>query len=197
MAVTKTKRKTRKKRVVKAEQVEEPQQEVVEVGQDGQVEQMEEYAALEIIRLGLDGSTYSEEVTPQATIIDTVYIANQGKLDGYFGDDAADLIKQIQSGDDSEYKLYQPNGKPFYMAIQNETLKPLTFPEPKDYGTTSANLFAMAVTCADAIAEFIRLKIRGKQGLATQLMRPGVLGMALVVAIFLIFILSVYIGGSG
>jgi hypothetical protein len=180
MAATKTKRKNRKPRAIKCEQVEGPQQEVIEA------EQVEQIVA----------ETIEETPTNQTTKIDTVYLATRNGLEGYFGDDAQDLIKQIQQGDDSPYVHYETSGKPFYMAIQNDKIEPLKFPEPKDYGTTSADLFAMAITCADAIAEFVRLKIRGKQGLASQLMRPGILGMALVVAIFLIFILSVYIGGD-
>jgi hypothetical protein len=129
--------------------------------------------------------------------VDTVYVARPGVLDMYVGQDAQELIQQIQSGDDSPYLYYTPSGKPFYIAIENKALEPLTFPEPKDYGTTSANLFAMAVTCADAIAEFVRLKIKGKQGFAAQLRQIGVVAVPLVIAIFLIFILAVYIGGGG
>ena len=126
--------------------------------------------------------------------VDTAYIISNDGLDVYMGPDAEEIIKQIQGGDDTPYMFYNP--KPFYLAVKNGTIQPLAFPEPTDYGTTSANLFAMGVTVADAIAEFVRLKIRGKIGLASQLMRPGVIGMALIVSIFLIFILAVYIGGS-
>ena len=141
-----------------------------------------------------------EEPTPDGLLpalkLDGVYLISRDGLDVYMGPDAEEIIKQIQSGeDDTPYMFYNP--KPFYLAVKNGTIQPLTFPEPKDYGTTSANLFAMGVTCADAISEFIRLKIRGKQGMASQLRQLGVLGMPLVIAIFLIFILAVYIGGGG
>jgi len=126
--------------------------------------------------------------------VDTAYIISKDGLDVYTGPDAEEIIKQIQGGDDTPYMFYNP--RPFYLAVKNGTIQPLGFPEPKDYGTTSANLFAMGVTVADAIAEFVRLKIRGKQGLAGQLRQLGMLGMPLVIAIFLIFILAVYIGGS-
>jgi hypothetical protein len=127
--------------------------------------------------------------------IDGAYVISRDGLDVYLGADAEEIVTQIQGlGDDTPYMFYNP--KPFYLAVKNGTIMPLTFPEPKDYGTTSASLFAMAVTCADAIAEFIRLKIKGKLGLAGQLRQLGMLGMPLIIAIFLIFILAVYIGGK-
>ena len=127
--------------------------------------------------------------------IDGAYVISHDGLDVYLGTDAQEIVTQIQRlGDDTPYMFYNP--KPFYLAVKNGTIMPLTFPEPKDYGTTSASLFAMAVTCADAIAEFIRLKIKGRQGLAGQLRQLGMLGMPLIIAIFLIFILAVYIGGK-
>jgi hypothetical protein len=139
--------------------------------------------------------TPQQNETLPALKIDTVYLITHDGLEGYFGPDAQDLVKQIQQqGDDTPYIFYNP--KPFYIAIQNGSIEALLFPEPENYGTTSASLFAMAVTCADAIAEFVKLKIRGKVGLLSQLMRPGILGMALVVAIFLIFILAIYLGGK-
>jgi hypothetical protein len=138
---------------------------------------------------------------PPVAPVKTVYVITKDALHQYIGRQGQEtqwdnLIKEIQANDNMPYIFYQ-SSKPFYMAVQNGTIQPLLFPEPKDYGTTSANLFAMAVTCADAIAEFIRLKIKGRQGLASQLRQLGVLGMPLVIAIFLIFILIVYIGGGG
>lgn len=137
-----------------------------------------------------------QEGSLPALKIDGVYLISKAGLDVYLGTDAEEMIKQIQSGkDDTPYMFYNP--KPFYLAVKNGTIQPLIFPDSNKFGTTSANLFAMAVTCADAISEFIRLKIRGKQGLASQLRQLGMLGMPLVIAIFLIFILAVYIGGGG
>jgi hypothetical protein len=150
-----------------------------------------------------EAATQIEKKADKATLdgllsalkIDGAYVISRDGLDVYMGTDAQEIIKQIQGfEDDTPYMFYNP--KPFYLAVKNGTIQPLAFPEPKDYGTTSANLFAMAVTCADAISEFIRLKIRGKQGWANQLRQLGMLGMPLVVTIFLIFILAVYIGGS-
>jgi len=145
-------------------------------------------------------SQKAEEATQKGLLptlkIDGVYLISKAGLDVYLGTDAEEMIKQIQSGkDDTPYMFYNP--KPFYLAVKNGTIQPLIFPDSKEFGTTSANLFAMAVTCADAISEFIRLKIRGKQSLASQLRQLGMLGMPLVIAIFLIFILAVYIGGGG
>ncbi len=148
------------------------------------------------------GSAQTEEKVKDTTLaallppvkVDTAYIISKDGLDVYMGPDAKEIIKQIQGGADTPYMFFNP--RPFYLAVKNGTIQPLAFPEPKDYGTTSANLFAMGVTVADAIAEFVRLKIKGKQGLAGQLRQLGMLGMPLVIAIFLIFILAVYIGGS-
>ena len=153
------------------------------------------------VRAEGNGAETEQESPLSMPKIDTIYRIVKGELHQYVGRDGQEaewdeLVKEIQSGDATPYTFYQGN-RPFYVVVQNGTIQPLTFPEPEHYGTTSAKLFAKAVTCADAIAEFIRLKIRGKMTLANRLMQPGVIGMALVVSIFLIFILIVYIGGGG
>lgn len=132
--------------------------------------------------------------TRQYSPIDTVYLITHGGLEIRQGVDALKAINEIrQCGDDTPYRFHE-NGRPFYIGVQNGNIGPLTFPEPQEYGTTASNLYAMAVTCANAIAEFIKLQIRGKPTLASQLRQIGVLAMPLVVTIFLIFILAVYIG---
>jgi hypothetical protein len=148
-----------------------------------------------------NGAKHTQEALLSLPKIDIIYKVAKGELHQYIGRVGQEaewdkLANEIQSSDNTPYTFYQ-NGKPFYVAVQNGTIQPLTFPEPKDYGVTSPNLFAWAVTLADAVAEFIRLKIRGKMSLANKLMQPGVLGMALLVSIFLIFILIVLIQGGG
>lgn len=142
----------------------------------------------------IEQPTVEQPVTVQHSPIDMVYLITHGGLEIRYGEDALPTITRIkEAGDDTPYRFHE-HGRPVYIAVQNGNVEPLAFPDPQDYGTTASNLYAMAVTCANAISEFIKMQIRGKPTLASQLRQVGVLAMPLVITIFLIFILAVYIG---
>ena len=129
----------------------------------------------------------------------TVFIARKGRL--HIIDDSVEATKilakiKADGGSLSEYEFFEKH-KPVYYAIQSSDgqYSPLIFPEPKDYGLTSPQLYTMAVTYRDAMKKFIEAIIKKKPSLASEVKKLMVLAFPIVIIAFLIFIMVVTMGG--
>ena len=135
----------------------------------------------------------------------TVYIVRKGRLH-IIDDDAmtTEIITEIKDGGQalSEFEFYR-KGKPVYMAKEVERsdngskpkYAPPDFPPPADYGITSPELYAKAVTYRDAMKKFIECCIKKKPSMAAEIKKIMVLAMPITIIVFLIFIMVLAMGG--
>lgn len=133
----------------------------------------------------------------------TVYLIRKGRL--HIIDEpemATEIITAIKKAGQalSEFEFFKKH-KPVYCAIDKtekdseRKYEPLTFPEPKDYGITSPQLYAMAVTYRDAMKKFIELTIEKKPSMAAEIKKIMVLALPMTIIVFLIFVMVVALGG--
>lgn len=129
----------------------------------------------------------------------TLFIAQKGRT--HIVEDAGEIDRVIteiksQGGEISEYEFYEKH-TPVYYAIRSSDGKysPLHFPEPRDYGLTAPQLYAMAVTYRDCIKRGMEKIIKKKPSTAAEIKKIMVLGLPIVIIAFLIFIMVVAMGG--
>ena len=132
--------------------------------------------------------------------IDTVYSISNDGLDIYLGKDANDLINDIEAPetDRSYYRFFNAERQKWvYISVKTSetTLGPLTFPGPEKYGTTSSELYAKAVTYPTILAQCIELITKRKPTLWERIMKPTTIITAIVVVIFILFIMAVGMTG--
>ena len=123
-----------------------------------------------------------------------VYLITEKGIEVRWGADAADIIAQIEANP-RPYSYREEDGSEVYLAVLDHSLRPLEFPAPEDYGTTSAELYAKAVTCADLVAQVIELQSKTKGGFFAGLkgtLTP-ILGIAALA--FVIMIMAVALKG--
>jgi hypothetical protein len=129
--------------------------------------------------------------------MNTVFIARKGRL--HIIEDAVETAKILEKitadgGSISEFEFYERH-KPVYYAVQSDgKYEPLKFPEPKEYGLTSPQLYTMAVTYRDAMKKFIEAIIKKKPSLASEVKKLMVIAFPIVIIAFLIFIMVVVMG---
>lgn len=129
----------------------------------------------------------------------TVFIARKGRLHIIEDEIATDKILadiQEKGGAISEFEFYEKR-RPVYYAIQSSdgAYSPLAFPEPKDYGLTSPQLYTMAVTYRDCIKKGIEQTLDKKPSLAGEIKKIMVLAFPIIIICFLIFVMVVAMGG--
>lgn len=133
----------------------------------------------------------------------TVYLIRKGRLHIIDEPGAATaIITAIKNGGQalSEFEFYRKH-KAEYVAIDRTEkpdepkYEPLSFPEPVDYGITSPQLYAMAVTYRDCIKAFIQKTIKKKPSMAGEIKKIMVLAFPMVIIVFLIFVMVVALGG--
>ena len=132
--------------------------------------------------------------------IDTVYIVTRSGIDFLIGKDAEELIEKIEGPDmdPSCYRFYDDERHRWaYIAVKNEygNLEPLTFPAPEEYGTTSPELYAKAVTYPTVLAQCIELITKTTPTLWERIMKPTTIITAIVVVVFILFIMAVGMSG--
>ena len=151
------------------------------------------------------GSLTAEETVKLQEIkarhdIDTVYCISNDGLDIYLGKDAHDLINDIEvpNTDRSYYRFFDAERQKWiYISVKNSEAKlgPLTFPGPEKYGTTSSELYAKAVTYPTILAQCIELITKRAPTLWERIMKPTTIITAIVVVIFILFIMAVGMTG--
>jgi len=117
-----------------------------------------------------------------------------------------DEIKKAESGE-GPFVFYE-NGQPVYLAVedgkdansqdgdnQKISIKAMTFPQAKDYGTTSPSLYAMVVTYALTVARLLELSLKPKLSMMAQAKRIMTLAAPICVIGFLVFLMAVSLGG--
>ena len=132
--------------------------------------------------------------------IDTVYVVKHGGIDFLSGKDADELIGKIEQPDmdPSCYRFYDDERRKWaYIVVINshDKIEPLTFPAPDEYGTTSSELYSKAVTYPNVLAQCIELITKAAPSLWERIMKPTTIITAIVVVLFIIFILAVAMTG--
>lgn len=132
--------------------------------------------------------------------VDTVYCISNDGLDIYLGKDAQDQIDELEKPevDTSYYRFFNAERQRWvYISVMNSENKvsPLTFPSPEKYGTTSSELYAKAVTYPTVLAQCIELIAKRPPTLWERIMKPTTIITAIVVVIFILFIMAVGMTG--
>jgi hypothetical protein len=138
-----------------------------------------------------------EVMAKDTNLADTLFLLTDRGLKILHGysEDSRKIIGQISGGNDSPYTFYQDGKVPVYFATKYSDMKALAFPDPKDYGITSSNLFALADTYAKVIGKFIKLKIMGKPSLLSQIRQIGVVAGPMIVIALVILVIIAMLGG--
>jgi len=114
------------------------------------------------------------------------------------GPDAQDTINNIigidGDKDDSEY-IFHFHGQEVYLLSEASPTQTIAFPEPQDYGTTSQELFAMAVTYASGLARLILKRLKTPLTFMGQLRQNAAVITPIIVIACLIFITVVVLKG--
>ena len=132
--------------------------------------------------------------------IDTVYCISHDGLDIYLGNDAQDLVDQVEAPDTdrSYYRFFDAERQKWlYISVKDgqAAMEPLTFPSPEKYGTTSSELYAKAVTYPTVLAQCIELITKTAPTLWERIMKPTTIITAIVVVIFILFVMAVGMTG--
>lgn len=134
------------------------------------------------------------------TLIGKVYLIRKTGVELLEGPDAIPKIKTIQEGTrdnpdgDMDYTFYE-GGRPVYVAVENGTLSPLTFPDPgakpEQMGMTSMKLYSLAVTLAQTIEKIIELETTPKPSVVDQAKKIMTPTIAIVACVFVIFLIVI------
>lgn len=137
----------------------------------------------------------TKATTKQAQLVNTLIVLGDGRVDILYDYCDNKIMKKIREGNDAPYTFYGNGKRPEYVAVQNSSIGPLTFPEPKDYGITSSKLFAMADTYAKVIARFIALRLKGKPSLLSHMRQIGVIAGPMMIIALIILVIVAMLGG--
>lgn len=138
------------------------------------------------------------EEQPEESGIKRAYIVTKKGIQELAGDDARQAIEDIEKESNLTPYTFFENGMPVYIAIKdgkNGNVQPIVFPESKDYGITAPELFGVVVTLPTDIAQFLRMRQREKPSLFDQLKKYTAVGLPIAVLAFIIFLLSMTLGG--
>jgi len=146
------------------------------------------------------GENIALEQAKARRAINTVYVITTGGVEFLGGREADEVVAQIEAPDTDPgyYRLYDDQRRKWaYIAVRNThgQLEPLTFPNPEQYGTTSPELYAKAVTYANVLAQAIELITKSVASMWERIMKPTTIITAIVVVAFVIFILAVAMTG--
>lgn len=114
------------------------------------------------------------------------------------GPDAEADIKAIKGEDgknDDADCIFHLHGQDVYLISEASPVHALTFPEPHEYGTTSQQLFAMAVTYASGLARLILKRLKTPLTFMSQLRQNAAVVAPIIVIACLIFITVVAMKG--
>jgi hypothetical protein len=131
-------------------------------------------------------------------MINTVYKIHSKGFTELYGEAAQPYIEQIQGKnsekDDGPYIFYE-KGQEVYILSEASPVKSLTFPEPEEYGTTSMQLFAMAITYSTTMARLLLKRLKTPLTLLGQLRKGAAVILPIVIIAVLIFIVAVMAKG--
>lgn len=133
-------------------------------------------------------------------LIDTVYLITTAGIEFLIGKDAEELIIKIEGPDmnPSYYKFYDDERQRWvYLAVKNPhgQIEPLTFPNTEAYGTTSSELYAKGVTYPIVLSQAIEIISKSTPSIWERIMKPTTIITAIVVILFIVFVLAVGMTG--
>jgi hypothetical protein len=128
-------------------------------------------------------------------MINTVYRIKKGRLEILRGKDTLSEIDAVQkSADPSLYKFYD-HGMQNLLIRSASAITPLLFPRPDDYGLSSAELYAKAVTYPWVMAQAERKGLKKPPSFLSQLRDTGYYVAIIVILAALAFIMAILIRG--
>jgi hypothetical protein len=120
-------------------------------------------------------------------------------LIGAEGDWVREKIKKDKDNNPLVYRHYDDDKRVWAMwAIlqpDGETIKPMNFPDPSEYGMTPPELYIKAATFKGIISEIVKILGEEKQTLWDKMMKPTTVIMAIVAILVVLGI--ILIGAKG
>jgi hypothetical protein len=133
-----------------------------------------------------------------AAPVETLYlITGQGLeiLIGKEGDWVREKIKEDKTNDRLAYRKYDDDKRVWatwaVLDADGQTIKPMSFPDPADYGMTPPELYTKVATYRRVLAHAVGLLRKGKQSLWDRMMKPTTIVMAIIGIVLVTGILMV------
>lgn len=131
-------------------------------------------------------------------MVETVHRITHKGVQTLVGQDAQDFMdksmKSALNNGDSPYIFYN-KGHDVYVVVDTSGTQALTFPQPKDYGITSPELYSMAKTYRNAVARLIEKRLKKPLTFLDQLKKAGAVAGPIIVLVALTFVLAIAAGG--
>lgn len=144
-------------------------------------------------------------------MVKTLYLVTKRGITCLTGDDSAEIIAEIEKNEVLLPFTWFESGVPVYMAIQKlkngnngegiikDSVKyeytPVVIPDPINYGMTAPDMYGKSVTYPNKIVRIIERRTRQKTTLAEQIKKAMTLILPICVALVIIFLMAVLLGG--
>ena len=136
------------------------------------------------------------------TTTETLYLITEQYLEiliGAEGDWVREKIKNDKDNNPLVYRHYDDDKRVWAMwaVLQpdGETIKPMNFPDPSEYGMTPPELYTKAATYKGILAEIVQILGEEKQSLWDKMMKPTTVIIAIVAILMVLGI--ILIGAKG
>ena len=136
-----------------------------------------------------------------ATKVETLYLITGEGLDILIGDEGNEIRDKIKEDKDNSplaYRHYDDDKRVWatWAVLQpNGTVKPLSFPDPTEYGMTPPELYTKAVTFKEIISKIVQILGEEKETVWEKMMKPTTVIMAIAVVVGIAGFIVVAAGG--
>lgn len=140
-------------------------------------------------------------VTAIATKVETLYLITGEGLEiliGAEGDRVRRKIKEDKSNNPLAYRHYDDDKRVWatWAVLQpDDTVKPLSFPDPSEYGMTPPELYTKAATFKVEISKIAQILGETKETIWDKMMKPTTVITAIVAIIAVVGIVIIAAGG--
>lgn len=135
------------------------------------------------------------------TKVETLYlITDQGLeiLIGEEGDQIREKIKEDTENSPLAYRHYDDDKRVWatWAVLQSDgTVRPISFPDPSEYGMTPPELYTKAATFKDGISEIVQILGEVKETVWDKMTKPATIITAIVAVIAFVSIVVIAAGG--
>lgn len=140
-------------------------------------------------------------INAMAPKLETLYLITDEGLEILIGDEGneiRDKIKEDTTNNHLAYRHYDDDKRVWttWAVLQGDgTVKPLSFPDPSDYGMTPPELYTKAATFPGIISEIGQILGEQKETIWDKMMRPAAVIMAIVAVIAFVGFVIISAGG--
>lgn len=136
-----------------------------------------------------------------ATKVETLYLITGEGLEILIGDEGNEIRDKIKEDKDNSplaYRHYDDDKRVWatWAVLQPDgTVRPLSFPDPSEYGMTPPELYTKAATFKGVISEIVQILGEEKETVWEKMMKPTTVIMAIVVVIAVVGFIVIAAGG--